>query len=147
MSDFWAKKLGLDSPRSAGYTRTPAPATNPGYRPWWDVTPAPAQQVDSQPAPSQQQTGLTEADKQRLARVMNLAKSARLTETCPECGSGNYMHVEGSNARKRCFDCGFPVVQSGSGGLPADGGPATPAAQIHDGSSNYRPKQPFHHIR
>lgn len=42
--------------------------------------------------------------------------------------------------KMRCYDCGYPVVQSGSGGgLPSDSsGPATPARQAHKGN-NFNP--------
>ena len=40
------------------------------------------------------------------------AQSAKQTATCPECGSVNYMAV--SNAAPRCYDCGYPISQSGS---------------------------------
>jgi hypothetical protein len=40
--------------------------------------------------------------------------SALLTDKCPSCMSGNYMGAPGSNY-KRCYDCGHPVVQTGTG--------------------------------
>lgn len=60
---------------------------------------------------------------------------------CPECGSGNYGSVQ--NATARCYDCGYPLRQSGSGlgkGIITPGqsaaGPATPAKQIATGQFN-----------
>lgn len=36
------------------------------------------------------------------------ARSAADTERCPDCGSGNYMHIAGQKSRaKRCYDCGY----------------------------------------
>ena len=59
---------------------------------------------------------------------------------CPECSSGNYASLEGSKAR--CYDCGYPIRQSGSGlgtgiiGQGGSGGPATPATQVASGGFN-----------
>lgn len=41
-------------------------------------------------------------------------QSALQTEHCPSCGSSNYMAAQGSKLH-RCLECGYPVVQSGSG--------------------------------
>lgn len=63
-------------------------------------------------------------------------------ERCPGCGSGNYGGAT-PEARKRCYDCGYPLVQSGSGmgrGVVGQGGqpsgPATPAKQVQTGGFN-----------
>ena len=53
---------------------------------------------------------------------------------CPGCGSENYGGANGT--RPRCYDCGYPIQQSGSGlgrgiiGQNNASGPATPAKQI-----------------
>ena len=60
---------------------------------------------------------------------------------CPECGSGNYSGT--AESRKRCYDCGYPITQSGSGvgkgiinsgGTPS--GPAQPSRQVASGGWN-----------
>ena len=63
-------------------------------------------------------------------------------ERCPGCGSGNYGGAT-PEARKRCYDCGYPIQQSGSGvgkGVVGNGGqasgPATPAVQVQTGGWN-----------
>lgn len=60
---------------------------------------------------------------------------------CPGCGSGNYGGTPES--RPRCYDCGYPIMQSGSGvgkGIMGQGGeatgPAVPARQIKTGGWN-----------
>jgi len=60
---------------------------------------------------------------------------------CPGCGSGNYGSSEG--AKPRCYDCGYPIQQSGSGlgkGIVNPGqssaGPAVPARQVASGGWN-----------
>lgn len=62
-------------------------------------------------------------------------------ERCPGCGSGNYGSPTMEH-RKRCYDCGYPIVQSGSGmgrGIVtpgSGGGPAMPARQVATGTFN-----------
>lgn len=59
---------------------------------------------------------------------------------CPGCGSGNYGGT--AETRARCYDCGYPIQQSGSGmgrGIIGQGeasGPAQPARQIQTGGWN-----------
>jgi len=60
---------------------------------------------------------------------------------CPGCGSNNYGGAQGS--RPRCYDCGYPIQQSGSGlgkGIVNQGGtasgPAAPARQVSTGGFN-----------
>lgn len=67
-------------------------------------------------------------------QVVTKAASAKQSERCPGCNSGNYMAPQGTNL-KRCYDCGYPLVQSGTGsGIPTDGAPARPAKQPAVGS-------------
>lgn len=119
MSDWWSRKLG------GGSTTPSTPPTQP------------PSQVPYQPYP-QAQNPQVSYDPQRDTLVTK-AVSARDTSRCPECGSGNYMAPQGTN-RMRCYDCGYPLVQSGSGGgLPSDSsGPATPSRQTSQGSG-FRP--------
>jgi hypothetical protein len=69
---------------------------------------------------------------------------------CPGCGSGNYgSSALAPEAKARCYDCGYPVVQSGSGmgtGIQsAGGGPATPARQSTT-ANNFNPQGIIGHI-
>jgi hypothetical protein len=49
------------------------------------------------------------------------AKSSKINTNCPECNSGNYLvtgkvtTLNGVVEAWRCYDCGYPLVQSGSG--------------------------------
>jgi hypothetical protein len=68
------------------------------------------------------------------------AQSAKQTATCPDCGSTNYMSV--ATSPPRCFDCGYPVEQSGSrygslAGAHVEG--ATKSALGNDKTNNYNP--------
>ena len=63
-------------------------------------------------------------------------------DRCPGCGSGNYGGAT-PEARKRCYDCGYPIQQSGSGigqGIVGQGGqasgPAQPTRQVQSGGFN-----------
>lgn len=61
-------------------------------------------------------------------------------EKCPGCGSANYGGAS-PEARKRCYDCGYPIVQSGSGpgrgvSSPKPEGPVQAAKQVQTGGWN-----------
>jgi len=86
-ADWWAKKL--NTPQQVQQGRPdPTPPMPPSQRPM-------------APMPSFQNPNQAER-----------AQSAKQTATCPDCGSTNYMAIQ--NAAPRCFDCGYPVEQSGS---------------------------------
>lgn len=68
----------------------------------------------------------------------NLPPSSSQVSSCPECRSKNYGSFEG--ARARCYDCGYPLRQSGSGlgkgiNVP-NAGPTQAALQIETGGWN-----------
>lgn len=83
---------------------------------WWEkqlnVKPNPVQQrsVDLPLPPSQQP--MTRFEPPVPQQPVTKAQSAKQIQTCPECGSNNYMSV--ANAAPRCYDCGYPLSQSGS---------------------------------
>ena len=83
-TDWWAKKLGQPVPPRQDV----APPMPPSQQPMTRYVP---------PQPTEPATR---------------AQSAKQVQTCPECGSVNYMAVQ--NAAPRCYDCGYPVQQSGS---------------------------------
>ena len=85
-SNWWANKLGAQAPAPQ-----PRPVNNPM---------PPSQQPMTQYTPPQQNPNISKA------------QSANQTASCPECGSGNYMQIQ--NATPRCYDCGYPLSQSGS---------------------------------
>jgi ribosomal protein L37E len=84
-NNWWANKLGAVAPPAPQRQEMPMP---PSQRP---MTPYIPPQPTVQPSKAQ---------------------SASQTELCPTCGSENYMAV--GNAGKRCYDCGYPIEQSGS---------------------------------
>lgn len=118
-SDWWAQKLGGKGPNPMP---TPATGPTPGsvYRP---PTQTPNVQINYDPQQDQ---------------VISKAVSSRVSDVCPNCLSGNYFAPQGTQ-RMRCYDCGYPVVQSGSGaGMPSESsGPTQKAKQV--GSSGFNP--------
>lgn len=87
-ADWWAKQLGAQ-PAAPQQTRPANVPMPPSQQPMTPYTP-----------PQQPQ--------QPSLRI----GSAKQTESCPECGGNNYMAVQ--NAAPRCYDCGYPINQSGS---------------------------------
>jgi hypothetical protein len=117
-ADWWAKKL-----ESAG-RNTIAPRQDP-------TPPMPPSQQPLAVMPSfQPQTTSTKA------------QSANSNASCPDCGSGNYMSPSAQIAL-RCYDCGYPVQQSGSRfgaltGAHVEGN--AKAATGNDASNNWNPQ-------
>jgi len=115
-ADWWAKKLGNPQPQVG--------------RP------------DSSPTmPPSQQPMTSMPSFQRSPDPTERAQSARQTQACPECNSANYMAVQ--NAAPRCYDCGYPIQQSGSRygsltGAHVDG--AAKQAAGNDVQSNWNPQ-------
>ena len=87
-SDWYRKRFAAGAPAPAPVSEMDAPRSYPTAPP----TPAqPSQHITQRPALSSLQT-----------------------DHCPACASGNYMAAPGTQS-KRCFDCGYPVQQAGSG--------------------------------
>lgn len=108
-NSWWANKLGAPQ----------QPQSRPPITP-----PSQAPMTPYQPPQQQQQT--------------NLPASATSAARCPNCGSGNYGGAT-PEARARCYDCGYPLQQSGSGmpgvRVPTEG-PVQAAKQVDTGGFN-----------
>jgi hypothetical protein len=126
MSDWWSRKLGSEQQSSSTPpVRTPAPRR---YTPPVD-----------QPGYKQQVAYDAEND-----YVTTKAQHQRSESTCPECGSGNYIKVgtasgmNGSFAVQRCYDCGYPAIQTTSGisGKGDPGASSHKAEQVQSGGYN-----------
>lgn len=113
---------------------------------WWANKlgqPAPAQQsrpVDMPMPPSQQP--MTPYTPPVSNPNVSKAQSALQNQPCPNCSSNNYMSVAG--AKLRCYDCGYPLEQSGSRygsltGAKVEG--ATKSARGNDTANNFNPQQ------
>jgi len=114
-ADWWAKKLG---------NQPQVPQGRPDPTP-----PMPMSQQPLAPMPTFQQ------------QTTERAQSAKQTASCPDCGSSNFMSV--ANAAPRCFDCGYPLEQSGSrygnlAGAHVEG--AAKASMGNDPTSNWNPQ-------
>lgn len=112
-NDWWSKKLSQPSVPSV-------PPTSPAQPVPYVYNPSQNTRVEYDPARDQ---------------TVTKAQSSRQSERCPGCNSGNYMAPTGTNL-KRCYECGYPLVQAGTGsGMPSEGsGPVTPAKQPAVGS-------------
>lgn len=113
-SNWWASKLG-GTPNT-----TPTPATTPPTGNVYRATPgAPNTPVAYDPNKDQ---------------LVSRAQSAKQSDRCPGCNSGNYMAAP-NGGRMRCYDCGYPLVQAGSGvgGTGNSSGPTIAAKQPSQG--------------
>lgn len=112
--DWWAKKLAQ-------------PNTTPNQIPTSPPSQTPLTQFN-QPAPTQPPAAK--------------AKSSQETAVCPDCNSANYFGFNGS--KPRCYECGYPMEQSGSKygaltGAQVQGD--TKGAKGNDPTNNYNPQQ------
>ena len=75
-----------------------------------------------------------------------MPQSATATSQCPGCYGNNYLKIgeqvtmNGAVPTYRCYDCGYPLIQAGSGmggatSAPKSGG-VTPAKQVETGGYN-----------
>lgn len=111
MSDWWSKKLGTN------------------------ITPQNTQSAPQSTPPVAQPAPMTHTPSGN-----RLPQSAMNSSSCPHCGSGNY-GKSSPDTRARCYDCGYPLQQSGTGTpgvrLPSNGA-AEPAKQL-DTANNFNP--------
>jgi len=114
-ADWWAKQFGAQQ----------VPQTRPADNPM-----PPSQMPMTPYVPPQQRP------------LQSKALSANQTQVCPDCGSGNYMSPA-QNIGLRCYDCGYPLQQSGSRfgaltGAKIEGN--VRGAIGNDGKSNWNPQ-------
>lgn len=110
MSSWWADKLGQAVPPRSS-----------------NIPPAPPSQqpMSAMPLPVQNPQP-------------NLPPSSVNASFCPDCRSKNYGSFDG--AKPRCYDCGYPIRQTGSGlgkgiSVPMEG-PTKAAVQVPTGGWN-----------
>ena len=113
--DWWSKQLGTQQPPTQRQSNVPMPVSQQPMTPY---------------IPPQPQEPITKA------------QSASQTQMCPDCGSNNYMAV--ANAAPRCYDCGYPLSQSGSKfgsltGAKVEGN--IKSSLGNDTQNNYNPQQ------
>lgn len=144
-SDWWARAMGRAAQPSAPPPgSTAAPRTYPGAPPYQQAPP-PGEQPPIQGLYSYDaQTGAQVADDGHVAMLINAAaqtggsRAAREgSSNCPHCNSGNYFARNRTEngapmrnpASPRCYDCGYPVLQAGSPGGPAN--TVRPSGEAH----------------
>lgn len=113
-SNWWAQKLG-------GQPAAPQPKPQQFVAP---MQPPPAYQHPQSQMPPQE--------------APRLPQSALTSSRCPGCGSGNYGGAT-PEARPRCYDCGYPLTQTGTGmpGVNAPtSGPTQASRQVATGGWN-----------
>lgn len=108
---------------------------------WWanklgGSTPAP-----QQPRPQQFVAPIQPTSPQQPSTLTNRELASQQASKCPNCSSGNYGRPA-PEAKARCYDCGYPIVQSASGGGAIRtsgnaGGPVERTAQLP--SSGFNP--------
>ena len=112
---------------------------------WWakqlGVKPQPPQQSTPMPPSQQPMTSYMPPAPQPQVSASK-AMSARNNDTCPNCSSGNFFAV--NNSAPRCYDCGYPLEQSGSKygsltGAKIEG--SAKSARGNDVSNNWNPQQ------
>lgn len=116
-SDWYARKMGQPRPQST------VPPTSPNQ----PVQYVPQQQPQMPNTPVSYDRGTDQ--------LVTRAQSSRETESCVACGSGNYFAPLGTQ-RKRCYDCGYPIMQQGSGLAGSGTGNGTVKAAKQVGQSD-----------
>lgn len=116
-ANWWANKLGQQPAQQPRPADMPMPPSQQPMTPY--VPPAP-----------------------QAHSAVSKAQSANQTQSCPDCGSGNYFSV--NNATTRCYDCGYPLQQSGSKygsltGAKVEG--PVKSSRGNDATNNFNPQQ------
>jgi hypothetical protein len=129
-SSWWADKLGAPKQTQPRLPEQQVPVVQPGITPQYPgYTPNQGYPpVTQQPPYNPDLAGHT------------LPASSMNPGRCPNCSSGNYGKMTPETA-PRCYDCGYPIQQSGSGmpgvRLPSNG--ATQAAKQISTANNFNP--------
>lgn len=131
-SSWWADKLG--APKTNQTPEVPlvqqTPVVQPGVTPQYPVyTPNQTYPpVNQPPTYNPELVGRT------------LPASAMAPSKCPNCSSGNYGKMTPETA-PRCYDCGYPIQQSGSGmpGVRVPSNGSTQATKQVSTSNNFNP--------
>lgn len=121
-ASWWAGKIGGGQPARPS---TPPTAPPPARFP----VAVPHAQVQSVPIAYDSATDQT----------VTKAQSQAIHDYCPECRSGNYFRANREGA-PRCFDCGYPLIQAGSGLSSIKGeGPVRASRQVST-ANNFNPQ-------
>ncbi len=120
-ADWWANKLAQTTGQQPQVGRPdPTPAMPPSQQPMQAM---PTFQPNTQ--------------------AIRQVPSAAQNTSCPDCGSVNYLSPNPQTIAFRCYDCGYPVQQSGSrfGGLAGAHVEGSAKASLgNDATSNWNPQ-------
>ena len=141
MSSFWDSVVAAQAPQ---VVHQPPPVQQQ-QGPWWSPQPV-YQQSPMPPTGVRQETvpNLAEEEVIALANARKAAKSARLTDTCPDCGS-TFFFQPVPNSLWQCSECSYNSrwTTVGGGGLQGSDGPTIPSKQLvsagRGGASQYSP--------
>lgn len=112
----------------------------------WFAKKLQAQQPPVQPRPvdlpvAPSQVPMTAYQAPQVQSNAPKAQSASQTAVCPDCSSDNYFGFNGS--KPRCYECGYPMEQSGSKYGSLTGAQVvgdTKGARGNDATNNYNPQ-------
>lgn len=151
-NNFFAQKFGQQAQQQPP---APAPAP-PSNLPWWATnSPQPVvQRPPALPQPVAQQVTSQQGEVHigdlladgGYVYTSGKAQSQRDQSRCPECGSGNYLHIAGQESRSmRCFDCGhndmFSHSTAGASGIGQKNvAPPRPARVQTLSEGNFNPR-------
>jgi hypothetical protein len=143
MPDFWDKVLGTPQQQES------APQQQSDI-PWWQRTTisTPARQTPPQQQPQPDENSAPSAQPDESASMARTQWAQQTTGRCPSCQSSNYAaHPEAPEARARCYDCGYPISQSGTGITLRGDMPVREARQTRESrTSSFNPKHIFQHL-
>ena len=117
-NNFWATSVAAaraQKARESGVQSAADMRLDPNGTPWWKDNAAGRPVTDvALPNPS------NDPEVRRVAFLQQKLASTKGMGNCPSCSSANYSQVNAGDPRARfpvmrCFDCGYPVVQSTSG--------------------------------
>lgn len=114
MSGFYDKLVAKQPPVYRAALRP-----DPGS-PWWSYP----QAQPAQPEPQQYQQQFSPQ------KQVSASLPARLSQPCPNA-CGGYLFQPDEMIKPRCFDCGYPYLQSGSGQSAVTRGKPKPARQVN----------------
>lgn len=105
---------------------------------WWAQKLGTPQTPVNTPAPAQPTYAYQQYQQQGYQ--VPAAPPAPPAPRCPNCASGNYGGAT-PESRPRCYDCGYPITQSGSGmpGVRVQGNSNTEAAKQISTANNFNP--------
>ena len=116
--NFWAESVAAaraEKARALGIQSAADMRMEPHNGPWWRDNVA-GRPIENVPLPNPS----NDPEVRRIAHLQQKLASTKGMGSCPSCSSANYSQVNAGDPRARfpvmrCFDCGYPVMQTTSG--------------------------------